>query len=132
MEKKTVVVMSAQDVAAMRNAHREAEAAYFEAKVGALKFVAEEMSTTGLEYTAAELSHMCGLTSNEIAAQISGWCRAGKQAGIDRNHVKMQTRFNKLRYIRVMPDGSINPDQCINVVRRQTTYQIDDSKVKRK
>ena len=35
MEKKTVVVMSGADVAAMRNAHKEAEAAYFQAKVGA-------------------------------------------------------------------------------------------------
>ena len=43
---KTVVVMSNADVAAMRNAHKEAEAAYFQAKVGALQFAVSEMEST--------------------------------------------------------------------------------------
>ena len=42
----TVVVMSPTDVAAMRKAHKEAEAAYFDAKVGALEFAVSEMETT--------------------------------------------------------------------------------------
>ena len=131
MEKK-VVVMSGADVAAMRKAHKEAEAAYFDAKVGALEFIAEEMRTTGQEYTAAELSSMCGLTSGEIAAQMGGWCRAATQAGINRREVDIHTRVNELQFVRVMPNGSINPDQCIKVIRRQTTYKIDGNKSKRK
>lgn len=43
----TVIVMSADDVAAMRKAHKEAEAAYFKAKVGALEFAADEMKASG-------------------------------------------------------------------------------------
>lgn len=132
MEKTKVVVMGAKEVAAMRNAHKEAEAAYFDAKVGALEFIAEEMRTTGQEYTAAELSSMCGLTSGEIAAQMSGWCRAAEQAGINRFEVDTYTRFNEMQFVRVMPNGSINPDQCIKVTRRQTTYKIDGNKSKRK
>ena len=83
MENTKVVVMSANDVAAMRKAHKEAEAAYYQAKVGALEFVAQEMRRTGEEYTAAELAHMTGLSSNEIARQLSGvYARASSEAGI--------------------------------------------------
>lgn len=35
MENTKVVVMCAEDVAAMRKAHKEAEAAYYQAKIGA-------------------------------------------------------------------------------------------------
>lgn len=73
----TVIVMSADDVAAMRKAHKEAEAAYFKAKVGALGFAADEMKASGEWYSAAELASMTGLTSGEIAAQLGyGSCRA--------------------------------------------------------
>lgn len=41
MKNQSVVVMSSADVAAMRNAHKEAEAAYFQAKVGALRFAVD-------------------------------------------------------------------------------------------
>lgn len=50
MENTKVVVMGPADVAAMRKAHKEAEAAYYQAKVGALEFVAQEMKTTGAYY----------------------------------------------------------------------------------
>lgn len=58
MENTKVVVMGANDVAAMRKAHKEAEAAYFEAKVGALEFVAQECA--GLVKNILRLSwHIC-------------------------------------------------------------------------
>lgn len=125
MEKTKVVVMDPQDVAAMRKAHREAAAAYYEAKVGALEFVAEEMKQTGGEYTAAELSAMCGLTPDEIAAQLgrNGWCNAAVDAGVH-GKVSSEWRFNELQFVRVMPNGEINPNQVMTIHRRQTVYKF--------
>ena len=125
MEKK-VVVMSGADVAAMRKAHKEAESAYFEAKVGALEFVAQEMRRTGDEYTAADLAHMTGLSSGEIAAQLSDpfWCRAAREAGISSCDVQTNVRHNELKFVRVMQDGSIDPNQTMTVVRKQVVYKM--------
>ena len=123
MKNQSVVVMSANDVAAMRNAHKEAEAAYFEAKVGALRFVAEEMTRTGEEYTAAELAHMSGLSSSEIARQLGGvYARASSKAGIGR--VNTGIRQTENRYVRVLPNGDIDPNSILTVVRKQVVYQM--------
>lgn len=125
MEKKTVVVMSANDVAAMRNAHKEAEAAYYQAKVGALEFVAEEMRRTGEEYTAAELSHMSGLTSGEIAAQLGCfYTRASQEAGIGIHDVRTGVRRLENRYVRILPNGEIDPNSILTVVRKQVVYKM--------
>ena len=119
----TVVVMSADDVAAMRKAHKEAEAAYFEAKVGALEFVAQEMTKTGGEYTATELAHMSGLSSNEIARQLSGvYTKASYKAGIE--NVRTGVRHTENKYVRILPSGEIDPSSVITVVRRQTVYKM--------
>ena len=119
----TVVVMSADDVAAMRKAHKEAEAAYFEAKVGALEFVAQEMTRTGGEYTATELAHMSGLSSNEIARQLGGvYAKASYKAGI--RNVCTGVRHTENKYVRILPSGEIDPSSVITVVRRQTVYKM--------
>ena len=119
----TVVVMSADDVAAMRKAHKEAEAAYFEAKVGALEFVAQEMTRTGGEYTATELAHMSGLSSNEIARQLSGvYAKASDKAGI--RNVRTGVRHIENQYVRMLPNGEIDPSSVITVIRRQTVYKM--------
>ena len=119
----TVVVMSADDVAAMRKAHKEAEAAYFEAKVGALEFVAQEMTKTGGEYTATELAHMSGLSSNEIARQLGGvYAKASDKAGI--RNVRTGVRHTENKYVRILPGGEIDPSSVITVVRRQTVYKM--------
>lgn len=125
MEKK-VVVMSAQDVAAMRRANKEAEAAYFDAKVAALEFVAEEMHSTGREYTATELAHMSGLSVNEIATQLGndGYCRAAQRAGLGQGKIQTMVRFNSQTYVQVMPNGEINPAHRITINRKQTTYKM--------
>lgn len=121
----TVVVMSADDVAAMRKAHKEAESAYFQAKVGALEFAADEMKASGEWYSAAELASMTGLTSGEIAAQLgSSFCRARRDAGIQYGQVQTTIRNNGLKFVRVMEDGSIDPNQVITVVRKQTVYKM--------
>ena len=116
-----VIVMGAQDVAAMRKAHKEAEAAYYQAKVGALEFMAEEMRQTGEEYTASELSAMSGLTAGEIAQQLQG-CRASIQAGV------YDVRSRKVRieeqYVRILPNGEIDPNQTVNIHRRKTVYSL--------
>ena len=119
----TVVVMSADDVAAMRKAHKVAEAAYFEAKVGALEFVAQEMTRTGGEYTATELAHMSGLSSNEIARQLGGvYAKASDKAGI--RNVRTGVRHTENKYVRILPSGEIDPSSVITVVRRQTVYKM--------
>ena len=122
MKIQSVVVMSANDVAAMRKAHKEAEAAYFEAKVGALCFVADEMTRTGEEYTAAELAYMSGLSSNEIARQLSAYARASSEAGI--GHVNTGIRHTEHQYVRVKPNGEIDPAHTITVIRRETIYKM--------
>ena len=119
----TVIVMSADDVATMRKAHKEAEAAYFEAKVGALEFVAQEMTRTGGEYTATELAHMSGLSSNEIARQLGGvYAKASDKAGI--RNVRTDVRHTENKYVRILPSGEIDPSSVITVVRRQTVYKM--------
>ena len=125
MKNQTVVVMSSADVAAMRKAHKEAESAYYQAKVGALEFVADEMKTSGEWYSAAELASMTGLTSSEIARQLNGvYARASFEAGIGCGQVQTDVRHNELKFVRLMPDGSIDPNQIVNVVRRQKVYKM--------
>lgn len=124
MENTKVVVMCAEDVAAMRKAHKEAESAYYQAKVGALEFVADEMKTSGEWYSAAELASMTGLTSCEIAAQLGHHCRARQEAGIQYGEVQTSVRHNEIKFVRMMPDGSIDPNQIMNVVRKQVVYKM--------
>lgn len=125
MENTKVVVMGANDVAAMRKAHKEAEAAYFEAKVGALEFVAQEMRRTGEEYTAAELAHMSGLTSGEIAAQLGHfYTRASQEAGIIPNEVRTGVRHLENRYVRILPNGDIDPNSILTIIRKQVVYKM--------
>lgn len=125
MENTKVVVMCAEDVAAMRKAQKEAENAYHQAKVGALGFAADEMKTSGEWYSAAELASMTGLTSDEIARQLGpGFCRARQEAGIQYGQVQTTTRHNELKFVRLMQDGSIDPNQIITVVRKQLVYKM--------
>lgn len=126
-----VVVMGPKDVAAMRKAHKDAEAAYFQAKVGALEFAIDTMAESGEEFTASELADMTGLTSNEIAIQMTGWCRAGNAAGIGHDTIVQKSRDTEMKFVRVMPDGSINPDQCMTVVRHQRTYGLRANSAKK-
>lgn len=125
MENTKVVVMGPADVAEMRKAHKEAEAAYYQAKVGALEFVAQEMKTSGEWYSAAELASMTGLTSGEIAAQLGfSYCRARQEAGIQYGEVQTSERHNALKFVRVMQDGSIDPNQTMTVIRKQVVYKM--------
>ena len=125
MENTKVVVMCAEDVAAMRKAQKEAEKAYHRAKVGALGFAANEMKASGEWYSAAELASMTGLTSGEIAAQLgTNFCRARQEAGIQYGQVQTSVRHNELKFVRVMQDGSIDPNQVITVVRKQLVYKM--------
>jgi hypothetical protein len=133
MENTKVVVMSANDVAAMRKAHKEAEKAYFEAKVGALEFVAQEMRRTGEEYTAAELAHMSGLTSGEIAAQLGCfYTHASQKAGIGTHDVRTDVRHLENRYVRILPNGEIDPNNILTVVRKQVVYKMPSNEPKRR
>ena len=114
--------MSAQDVAAMRKTHKEAEVAYHQAKVGALEFMAEEMRRTGEEYTAEELSAMSGLSTGEIASQLNGHGYDGIRAGICR--VNRHRKGIEEVYVRILPNGEINHNQMVAIRRIKTLYSL--------
>ena len=132
MEKKTVVVMSGADVAAMRNAHKEAEAAYFQAKVGALQFAVNEMETTHEEYTLHELCALTGLTPIEITVQMNGGCRAASDAGVYQKRIRHGCRVTERKFVEVMPSGELNPQSVMTVQKRESTYCIPDDKTMRR
>ena len=123
MEKK-VVVMSSADVAAMRQAHKEAEAAYFNAKVGALEFVVDEMKSTGNEYTLHELTAMTGLSSMEVVMQMNGGCRAAQRAGVYSENIRQSRRRTERKFVEVMPNGEINPNSVKIVAQVETVYKM--------
>ena len=123
MEKK-VVVMGAQDVAAMRKAHKEADAAYFQAKVGALEFAVEEMKSTGKEYTLHEVTAMTGLTPMEVVMQFNGGCRAAQKAGVYHQNMCSGVTTTERKFVEVMPNGSVNPESVMTVTRCERYYKI--------
>lgn len=134
MKNQSVVVMSGADVAAMRNAHKEAEAAYFQAKVGALRFAVDEMENTHEEYTLHQLCALTGLTPMEVTVQLSGsYCRpkAAQQVGVDRKNIRRGEKLTERRFVEVMPNGEINPNSVKTFVRCETTYRIPMEKVYR-
>lgn len=131
MEKKTVVVMSANDVAAMRKAHKEADAAYFQAKVGALEFAVAEMENTHEEYTLHQLCALTGLTPMEITVQMNGGCRAASEAGVYCKPVRQSRRMTERKFVEVMPSGELNPQSIMTVERWETTYRIPGEKSRR-
>ena len=131
MEKK-VVVMSGADVAAMRKACREAESAYFEAKVGALEFIAEEMRSTNREYTLHEITGMTGLSSMEVAAQLGRmYTRASQKAGIDSSEVHSGRKETTRRFVEISPAGEVIPQSVMEITKVETTYFIPKKKVGR-
>lgn len=125
MEKK-VVVMSGADVAAMRKAHRDAEAAYFQAKVGALEFAVEEMKSTGKEYTLHEIAAMTGLTPMEVVVQLNPVfdCKAAKEADVHSEHLRSSVKFTERKFVEVMSNGEINPNNVMTVTRSERCYKI--------
>ena len=123
MEKK-VVVMGAQDVAAMRKAHKEAETAYFNAKVGALEFAVDEMKATGKEYTLHELTSMTGLSPMEVIVQFNGGCRAAQRAGVYNENIRQYRHRTERKFVEVMPNGEINPDSVKIVAQVETVYKM--------
>ena len=131
MEKK-VVVMGAEEVAAMRKACKEAESAYFEAKVGALEFIAEEMRSTNREYTLHEITGMTGLSSMEVVAQLgSMYTRASQRAGIDSCEVRTGRKETIRRFVEVSPAGEVIPQSVMEITKVETTYFIPKKKVGR-
>lgn len=129
---KTVVVMSGADVAAMRNAHKEAQAAYYQAKVGALQFAVNEMESTHHEYTLHELSALTGLTPMEIVVQMNGGCKAATDAGVYHKPVRQSSRMTERRFVEVMPSGELNPQSVMTIQKWERTYRIPEDKSTRR
>ena len=131
MKNQSVVVMSGADVAAMRNAHKEAEAAYFQAKVGALRFAVDEMENTQEEYTLHQLCALTGLTPMEVAVQMHGGCRAASEAGVYCKPVRRGRRMTERKFVEVMPSGELNPQSIMTVQKWESTYRILEDKNRR-
>ena len=131
MKNQSVVVMSGADVAAMRNAHKEAEAAYFQAKVGALRFAVDEMENTHEEYTLHQLCALTGLTPMEVTVQMNGGCRAASEAGVYCKSVRQGRRMTERKFVEILPSGELNPQSIMTVERWETTYRIPDEKNRR-
>ena len=131
MKNQSVVVMSGADVAAMRNAHKEAEAAYFQAKVGALRFAVDEMENTHEEYTLRQLCALTGLTPMEVTVQMNGGCRAASEAGVYCKPVRQSRRVTNRQFVEVMPNGELNPNSVLNIQKWETTYRIPGEKNRR-
>ena len=128
MKNQSVVVMSGADVAAMRNAHKEAESAYFQAKVGALKFAVDEMETTHQEYTLHDLSAMTGLTPMEITVQLNRYCKAAERAGISNKHIRQSHRMTERKFVEIMPSGELNSQSIMTIQMWESTYRIPEDK----
>ena len=131
MKNQSVVVMSGADVAAMRNAHKEAEAAYFQAKVGALRFAVDEMENTHEEYTLHQLCALTGLTPMEVTVQMNGGCRAASEAGVYGKPVRQGRRMTERKFVEILPSGELNPQSIMTVERWETTYRIPGEKNRR-
>lgn len=125
MEKK-VIVMSSADVAAMRQAHKEAETAYFKAKVGALEFAVNEMKATGKEYTLHELAALTGLSPAELMAQLDRGnnCKAASAAGVHRERIRRDYRETERKFVEIMPNGEINPNSIKVVTQVESTFKV--------
>ena len=130
MEKK-IANMTAAEVAAMRQAQKEAEAAYFNAKVNALESMVGEMQETERDYFLKELAEKTGLTTKEIAQQFI-WerhCRAAVAAGINNTknvRIKKFYRVVSRKYVEVSPNGEINPNSTLIVNNREVMYTVSD------
>ena len=121
---KKVVVMSGSDVAAMRKAHKEAEKAYFEAKVGALEYAVEEMKSSGKDYALHELTAMTGLSPMEIIVQLNGGCRAAQRAGVYNEDLRSGIRHTERKFVEVMENGEVNPNSVMTISRSERCYRI--------
>ena len=132
MKNQSVVVMSGADVAAMRNAHKEAEAAYFQAKVGALRFAVDEMEHTHEESTLHQLCALTGLTPMEVTVQMNGCCRAASEAGVYGKPVHRGRRMTERKFVEVMPSGELNPQSIMTVQKWESTYRILEDKSTRR
>ena len=132
MKNQSVVVMSGADVAAMRKAHKEAEAAYFQAKVGALRFAVDEMENTQEEYTLHQLCALTGLTPMEIVVQMNGGCKAASEAGVYQKRIRQGRRVTERKFVEVMPSGELNPQSVRTVQKWESTFCIPDDKSTRR
>lgn len=129
--KKETTAMTAAEVAAMRQAQKEAEAAYFNAKVDALESIVGEMQETERDYFLKDLAAKSGLTTKEIAQQFI-WkrhCRAAVAAGINNaNNIRFRKFYRVVsrKYVEVSPNGEINPNSTLIVNNREVMYAVSD------
>jgi hypothetical protein len=131
MEKFTV--MTPAQVAATRQAMKEMQEMYFNAKVDALGATVDQMAKTNAEYTLRDLRAMSGLSSMELVAQLAPYrdCKAAQEAGIHRKRIRRDYRQTEHHFVEVMADGSVNPNSTLTIVREEAIFQVVPEKVTR-
>jgi hypothetical protein len=82
------------------------------------------MRTTSKEYSLNELSTMTGLSSMELIAQLGWNCKAAQQAGISRYETQRGKRTTERKFVEVLPNGEINPNNVMTVCRRETVFRM--------
>lgn len=119
-----IIVMSPEDVAAMRATAKAIEAQYFDAKVAALRAILDEMKRTGKSYTAAELSRLSGLSVGEVCTQLRYWryCKASVQAGIGRKDIEIARKPVERHYVEVDENGELIPENTLVIKHNVTVY----------
>lgn len=119
-------IMTPAQVAATRQAMKEMQEMYFNAKVGALGATVDEMAKTNAEYTLRDLRAMSGLSSMELVAQLNPnvYCKAAQYAGVHNKRIRRDWRQTEHRFVEIMPDGSINPDSTLTVVHEEAIFQV--------
>jgi hypothetical protein len=123
MKDTKVVVMSAEDIAALRTQKKEVEKSYREAKVAAFKYLVNELKQTGEEYTAMELSGLSGLSVGEITANLSGnVCGNTDCTYAISGKIASRTTWTEEHYAQILPDGTVNTDKQVVIKRRKNVY----------
>lgn len=127
------VVMTPAEVAATRQAMKEMQEMYFNAKVNALNATVDQMAKTNAEYNLRDLRTMSGLSSMELVAQLNpgAYCKAAQEAGIHRKRIRKSYRETTHNFVEVLADGSINPDSTLTIIRKEATFQVLPEKVTR-
>ena len=82
------------------------------------------MKSTGKNYTLHEIAAMTGLTPMEVVVQFNGGCKAAKNAGVYHQNVSSGFVNTERKFVEVMDNGEINPNNVMTVTRRERYYKI--------
>lgn len=106
--------MNAKRTAEMRNEMKAITQQYYEEKVNTLKELPQTMKQKEW-YTLDEVSAMTGLSKAEIIMQLSGECKAAREAGLSGREFLRCKRGVYKKYAAIDDNGNVNHDDIITV-----------------